>query len=128
MKDASIQAAVEALEQQRCDATVAGDLHKLASLLDDDLTFVHSAGYVHGKSEYLSFLTEKIKVRQIVRPQPLAYRFLPDTVITTGHLEQSLVRRTDGSELNIRALITEIWVKSEGGWKLLHLHSGRLPD
>ncbi|TDY21322.1 uncharacterized protein DUF4440 [Paraburkholderia sp. BL6665CI2N2] len=128
MKDAPIQAAVEALEQQRCDATVAEDLPKLASLLDDDLTFVHSTGYVHGKSEYLSFLTEKIKVRQIVRPQPLAYRFLPDMVITTGHLEQTLARRTDGSELNIRAVVTEIWVKREVGWKLLHLHSGRLPD
>jgi ketosteroid isomerase-like protein len=128
MKNASAQAAIEAIEQQRCDATVSEDLLTLASLLDDELTFVHSSGYIHGKSEYLTFLTDKIKTRQIVRPQPLAYRLLPDLVITTGQLKQSLQRRADGSELHIRALVTQVWIKRETGWKLLHLHSGRMPD
>ncbi|MGF6605254.1 hypothetical protein OKW45_000154 [Paraburkholderia sp. WSM4175] len=128
MKNAFAQTAVDAMEKQRCDATVSGDMLILASLLDDELMFVHSSGCVHGKSEYLTFLAEKIDTRQIKRPQPLAYRFLPDMVITTGRLEQSLVRRTDGSEVEIRALVTQIWIQREAVWKLWHVHSGRLPD
>jgi ketosteroid isomerase-like protein len=128
MKNASTQAAVEAMERQRVDATVAGDLTTLAALLDDDLTFVHSSGYIHDKSEYLTFLMDKIKTQRIVRPQPVTYKFLADMAITTGRLEQSLLRRVDGSEINIRALVTQIWIKRKAGWKLFHLHSGRLPD
>ncbi|WP_321857329.1 nuclear transport factor 2 family protein [Paraburkholderia tropica] len=128
MNNALTQAAIEAMEQQRCDSTISGDLLGLAALLDDDLTFVHSSGYVHDKPQYLTFLAEKIRTRQIVRPQPLLYKFLPDFVLTTGHLEQSLQRRADASDVNMRALVTEVWVKRETGWKLLHLHSTRIPD
>lgn len=128
MKNASAHDAVAATEHQRCHATVSGDLITLASLLDDDLTFVHSSGYIHSKSEYLTFLTDQVATRHIVRPQPLAYKFLPNLVITTGRLEQTLQRRIDGSEVNIQALVSQIWIKRESGWKLLHLHSARLPD
>ncbi|NUY33550.1 nuclear transport factor 2 family protein [Paraburkholderia sp. JPY303] len=128
MNHASVKSAVDALEQQRCDATVSEDLLTLASLLDDDLTFVHSSGYVHDKPEYLTFLSDKIKTHKIVRGQSLAYHFLPELVITTGQLEQWLQRRSDGSEINIRALVTQVWIKRETGWKLLYLHSGRLSD
>ena len=128
MNNASAKSAVEAIEQRRCDATVSGDLLTLAPLLDDDLTFVHSSGYIHDKSEYLTFLSHEIKTQKIVRAQPLAYKFLPELVITTGQLEQSLQRRNDGSEVHIRALVTQVWIKRETGWKLLHLHSGRMRD
>lgn len=66
MNDASTKSAVDAIEQRRCDATVSGDLFTLASLLDDDLTFVHSSGYIHGKPEYLTFVSHKIKTHSIV--------------------------------------------------------------
>ncbi|SAK94123.1 hypothetical protein AWB81_05161 [Caballeronia arationis] len=128
MNNASVKSAVDVLEQRRCDATVSEDLLTLASLLDEDLTFVHSSGYIQDKSKYLAFLSDKIKTHKIVRAQPLAYKLLPEFVITTGQLEQWLQRRSDGSEVNIRALVTQVWIKRETGWKLLHLHSGRLPD
>ncbi len=96
--------------------------------MNDDLTFVHSSGYIHDKPKHLAFLSDKIKTHKNVRAQPLAYIFLPELVITTGQFEQSLQRRNDGSEVNIRALVTQVWIRRETGWKLPHLHSGRLPD
>ena len=128
MNNASAKSAVDAIEQRRCDATVSGDLLMLASLLDDDLTFVHSSGYIHGKWEYLTFASHKIKTQKIVRAQPLAYKFLPELVIATGQLQQSLQRQNDGAQVHIRALVTQVWIKRKTGWKLLHLHSGRMPD
>ncbi|VVE76137.1 hypothetical protein PCA31118_05142 [Pandoraea captiosa] len=118
---------VAALEQQRCRASIAEDFAALSDLLDDDLTFVHSTGYAHDKAQYLAFLAERVKSLDIERPA-LTYRVLTDTVVCTGPLVQTMQRKTDGSRVDIRALVTQIWVRRASGWKLLHHHSTRTPD
>jgi len=42
------------LEQQRCEAELAGDIDKLDRLLDDTLIYVHGSGMVDGKKNLLA--------------------------------------------------------------------------
>lgn len=63
------QQAVEAIEQVRCEATLRDDWATLAQLFSDELTFVHSTGYVHDKAGYLDFLRTRIKTLRISRPR-----------------------------------------------------------
>jgi len=121
----SVKTEIENIEQHRCQSAVDGDLASLADILDDDLVFVHSAGYSHNKQEYLSFLAEKMKILEISRPLPLTYLFLPDTVLVSGPLDQVLERRADGSIVEIHAIVSQAWSRRDGNWKLVHFHSTR---
>ena len=116
-----------AMEQQRCDASIAEDFATLSDLLDDELTFVHSTGYAHDKAQYLAFLADRVKALNIERAA-MTDRVLGDAVVCTGPLAQTMRRKADGSHVEIRALVTQIWIRRPSGWKLLHHHSTRTPD
>ncbi|WER50351.1 nuclear transport factor 2 family protein [Cupriavidus sp. WKF15] len=119
---------IDQVEQARCDATVNGAHHVLADLLADDLLFIHSSGYVHGKADYLAFLAEKIRTLEIARPSPPAYKPAGTSVLVCGPIDQTLVRRTDGSRVEVRSYTTQVWTRSGDGWRLIHHHSTRRAD
>lgn len=113
-------------EERRVAAAIAEDLPALDGLLDDRLTYVHSAGYVHDKGEYLNFLRDRIKTLSIRRSKAPILRLLDNVAISTGPLEQELERKVDGTRVEIHAIVTQVWAKSDDGWKLLHLHSSKI--
>jgi ketosteroid isomerase-like protein len=124
--ETDIKRAIEMLEHRRIEATLSRDLDALASLLDDDLRFVHSTGRVDRKLEYLNFIGTVIRTLRISRRSAPEYRLHGDTMVTSGLLEQTIQRARDAASIEIAALTTQVWVRFHGQWRLLHQHSSRI--
>jgi hypothetical protein len=128
MNQQAIKQILEKLETLRCESTVNGDLETLQQMFGEELLFVHSAGYSHNKTDYLGFLSDKIKMLEMARPAPLDYRFFGEMVVTCGPLDQLLQRRVDQTLVPIKAMVTQIWTRQGDDWKLSHVHSTRRPE
>ncbi|MFP3888703.1 DUF4440 domain-containing protein [uncultured Ralstonia sp.] len=120
-----VQRRIQRLDQARCDAMLGEDYERLASLLSDDLLFVHSNGYAHDKAGYLAFLAEKVRTLDIHRPSAPAFKHVGAAILVCGPLDQILERRAEGQRIEVRSYTTQIWRPFGVAWQLLHQHSTR---
>jgi hypothetical protein len=96
-----VQRRIQRLDQARCDAMLGEDYERLASLLSDDLLFVHSNGYAHDKAGYLAFLAEKVRTLDIHRPSAPAFKHVGAAILVCGPLDQILERRAEGQRIEV---------------------------
>src|ERR1700682_6082273 len=81
------------LEQQRCQAELAGDIDTLDRLLDDTLIYVHGSGIVDGKKNLL--ISRKNLKWLLLTRQDLQVHVSGDIAVLTGVL--SFETRDNGS-------------------------------
>lgn len=116
------QSEISALEEQRFQAQVAGDLAALDRLLSDQLVYTHSSASVDTKASFV----ESIKTRrpyQTVERSGEEVRLHGDTAVVTG---QARIELNGGNRLNLR--YTDVWVKGPNGWQMVAWQSTRLPE
>jgi ketosteroid isomerase-like protein len=107
---------VVSAEQERCRLVNAGEWDALASLLADELTFVHSVGLVEGKAQWIEGL--KKSPRYFFR-DGVKVRIFGDVALTTGGLVHVFLDDAGAPRSVLPVAILQVWIKRDGGWKLL---------
>lgn len=116
-----------AREAERRDALVSDDMARLADLLADDLVHVHTTGAVHGKAELLNHAGSFLRFLDVERGPLTIRRLGEDAAVMTGAMTNRVRRRDQSEEVEIRAFVTQVWVRRDGQWKIASFHSVRLP-
>jgi ketosteroid isomerase-like protein len=120
-----VQKEILAQDSRRIEAMVAADVKTLGEILRDDLTYIHSSGQLETKAQVIDEIaTGKLKYRAIV-PSEHTVRVLGDAALVTGRAQ---IKATSGGKpLGFWVRFTEVWVRSEGIWRLAAWQSTRLP-
>lgn len=114
------------LERQWRDALFAKDVERLRQLIHPQfkLVGIRSTGTVAvGLEDWLSALQKMDLVSLEVRVMD-AMR-LDQTIVATVDAQWKL--RFMGHAIDERVLLTDVWVKSEGGWQVVRRHSSPVP-
>ena len=123
--DAKIEEAVKAADARRFEATTKNDLDTLASLLADDLTYVHSSAAQDTKAQYLAALKSGATRYHSIEPSDIRVRVYGDTAIVTGVAKISVT--ANGKPLNNSLRYTDVWVRRNNQWQMVAWQSTRLP-
>src|SRR5580704_7664478 len=83
--------AIIALDNERADAQVRGDLATLGRVLGDDLTYVHASGLVQSKAEFLSDLKSGKRTYTSIKTSDVNVRLLKETAIVTARSDIHVV-------------------------------------
>ncbi len=115
---------VRTAERQRFDAMMKQDVAALDTLLDEDLTYVHTDGAMQSKEEFIELIRSRRLVYESIEPSELHVRVYDSAAIVTG-LSQMRVRSATGvSSFGIR--FTETYVRSDGRWLLAAWQAARV--
>lgn len=112
-------------ERLRCAAIMEGDVDALATMLANDLVHVHLPGRIDNKSGYLEGVRNKYLFRDLTRG-PLDIRIYGNVAVMIGELTQKLILRTTWEVRDIRAITSQVWLKSETRWLLTTCHNAPL--
>lgn len=125
MSDDIIRQEIQWLEQARCRALVAGDVAALGVLMADDLVHIHGNGHMDGKADYLHGVAGKYRFHRIERGD-LTIRVYGDIVVVNGPLEQAVSVNGVDKINQIKAVVTQTWVRGAEGWRQSTCHMGFL--
>jgi hypothetical protein len=110
---------VARVDAARVAALLQGDLAALERIFSDDLVYVHSAGKVDGKKDYLASLATGNLTYVNLRYDPPA-RIVPagpDTAIVTGRA--TIEVKSKAGQLTRRVLTTTtVYVRGARGWQV----------
>ncbi len=107
---------VRTAERLRFEAMMKQDVAALDTLLDEDLTYVHTDGEMQSKQELIDLIRSRRLVYESIEPSEVHVRVYEGVAIATG-LSQMRVRSATGvSSFGIR--FTEAYVRREGRWLL----------
>ena len=113
---------IRALEEQRFQAQVGGDIAGLERLLSDQLVYTHSNASVDTKASFIEAIRTRRPYQKVERSGE-DVRLHGDTAVVTG---QARIDLNGGARLNLR--YTDVWVKTAGGWQMVAWQSTRLPE
>ncbi|MCK7591243.1 nuclear transport factor 2 family protein [Subsaxibacter sp. CAU 1640] len=108
---------VAALMEQ--EAFKKGDCEQVLSLMAADITFLANGNKVPSKEVVMKFCNAI--PRPFKTPTSDTLEIYPLTE-TSGYTIRKLEYPKDDAT-NIREFVTKIWVKTDGEWKITHLHS-----
>lgn len=127
--NASVDVDIRALEDQRCNAMVAGDIGVLGRLLGDDLFYVHASSRVDTKSSFLSSLQSgTLKFERIERDDVIVRSYNATAAIVTGRAKVFVRSKGEVKEVHIR--FTNVWTRPDahsGDWRFVTWHAAKLP-
>jgi hypothetical protein len=121
-----IEKEVTALEDQRLEAAVQGDLSLLEKLLSDDLTYVHTNSAIDTKAVFLNKLKQgNLKYLQYTL-HGRKFKALSETVaIFSGRVEFKIISAGVAKDLN--NIFIDVWAKRDGKWQLVSWQSTPIP-
>lgn len=115
---------VLALHEKKFEWMSSKQLDSLSTLLDKDVLYIHSNGWIETKAEVLGNLESgKLSYRKVTVDKADAREY-ENTVIVQGSalFEVAL----EGKPLDIKLNYTEVYVKIDGKWKLVSRHACRI--
>jgi hypothetical protein len=112
---------VLALDERRIKAMIAGDAGELEKLLHRDLKYTHSSGLVDSKDSYIRGVREKLWDYLSIKPTNMLMTVYGDTALIHCRLQIDL--EVKGVPRQVDSLALTVWVKDEGRWQVLAVHS-----
>jgi len=106
------------LEQQRCQAMVAGDFNRLRQLLHPELTHVHAKGQVDDYASYFNTGGVKVDYQRVER-SGLQVRLMADSALMTGRQLLVAVRKDGSGTVTIDSRVMQVWTLEDGRWRQL---------
>lgn len=95
-----------------------GQIDKVANLFDDELVFVHITGQLTSKAAWIAQLKSKSFVYDKIEPQNHDAKVYGNTAVLVGRAWFTV----NGGSL-YKLVYTEVYVKKNGEWKLVNLHT-----
>src|SRR5438128_7432885 len=111
---------VRLAERQRFEAMMKQDVAALDTLLDDDLTYVHTGGDLQSREEFLDMIRKQTLVYESIAPSEVRVRVYDGLAVATGRSQQRVRNASGGSNLAIRC--AGVCRRRDGRW---HLAAGR---
>jgi hypothetical protein len=107
---------VLAWEARRIDAQLNGDINDLGNLFSQELTYIHSSGYIDTYHSYL----EKIKLGYIkyLEINCSNYRIQITTAAIFVICEMNAVAQVLTNKKEIHSVISTVWLPEDTDWKL----------
>jgi hypothetical protein len=116
---------VHLAERQRFEAMMGQDVAALDTLLDDELTYVHTGGDLQSRPQFIDMIKKQTLVYESIAPSQVRVRVYDGLALATGR-SQIRVRDASGvSTFGIR--FTEVYVRRGGRWLLTAWEATRLP-
>jgi hypothetical protein len=112
---------VLAMDERRLKAMIAGDIGELEKLLHRDLKYTHSSGLVDSKDSYIRGVREKLWDYQSIRTSNEAVSVYGETALVHCRLQIDL--EVKGTPRQVDSLALTVWIKDEGRWQVLAVHS-----
>ena len=122
--EAAIQAVLDR-EEERCAALLAGDVVRLASLVTENLVHVHTNGLIDDRQAYLHAVSERMEFLRVERGR-LEVRIFGPAAVMTGELDQTIRIKASRTDVNLRAVATQVWVQTEDGWRIASFQATRM--
>lgn len=112
------EAEVLAVEQQRQNALINGDLTVLDEIFDDSLVHIHAPGLVHTKSLLLEHVATRQAYLGITR-QDLQVRLFGEAAVLTGGIVNRM-RAPEGGERVLEGVVTQVLHRgTDGKWRFV---------
>jgi hypothetical protein len=113
-----------ALHQKKFDFMISKQFDSLSLILDADLKYIHSNGWVESKEDLLANLKSDKLVYKKVTVSETKVTLTNHVAIVSGKGLFSVV--LENQTLEISLMYSEIYVKKKGKWLLLHRHANKL--
>lgn len=117
---ADLEDAVKKLDR----ALVRKDTSVLHKLLDKDLSFGHSNGWVQSKQEVISDLRNKKLGYDKIRSSD--QRFVIKASWATVYYNAEVKYVLDGKKGDLNLHVMQVWIRSEDGWRLVARQSTKI--
>ena len=115
---------VQAADERRTAAMVAGDLATLRELIADDCRYVHSTGVSDTKDSYLASIASGALAYTWIRTSEQALIPVGDAVIVQHRMEAELV--LDGMPKPYQSRAVAIWRTTDNGCRLAYFQATAL--
>jgi uncharacterized protein (TIGR02246 family) len=117
---------VRDVDAMRVRTLVQNDLKQLATLLADDLVYVHADGVVESKSEFLERLRSGSLRYRAIEPADVRVRMYGNTAIVTGRSQMAVTNAGVDREFAVR--FTAVYAARDGRWQLASWQTTRIPQ
>lgn len=113
-----------ALHLKKFDFMISKQFDSLSLILDADLKYIHSNGWVESKEDLLANLKSDKLVYEKVTVSETKVTLTNHVAIVSGKGLFSVI--LENQTLEIPLMYSEIYVKKRGKWLLLHRHANKL--
>lgn len=108
---------MDALEQRRAQAVLAGDVARLDAMLSDDLIYCHSTGVIDGKADFIGKIVERRSIfHDFSAVADAAIEPVAGTRVMAGPLLVDV--EIAGVVHNVRGRFLSVWCREGEDWKL----------
>jgi hypothetical protein len=122
----SLEAEVAKIDDERRNAYLQDDAAALDRILADDVTAVAGIGVEDNKASILADVRSgDLKYKKLTYDHR-KIRIYGDTAVVTSHAE--VVANYKEKDLSGELLVTRVYVKQNGTWKLVSIQSTRIPQ
>lgn len=122
---AAVQDEVLKAEKAWANAVLKGDHAALDRLLAEDLIYTHSSAVVENKSVYFGKIKSGALKYEMLEHEDITVKPYGDAAILHAKIRMKGV--SDGNPFTAYAVMTHVWVKQGGVWKLAAHQATRLP-
>jgi ketosteroid isomerase-like protein len=117
---------VRVAERQRFEAMLKQDAAALDTLLDADLTYVHTGGDLETKAQFVELIRSKKLIYESIAPSEVRVRVHDGLALATGRSQMRVRNATGVSSFGIR--FTEVYVRRGGRWLLTAWEATKLVE
>jgi hypothetical protein len=98
----------------------------LATLLDDDLTYVHTGGDLQNKAQFVELIRSKELIYESIEPSDVLVRVHDGSAVVTGRSHMRVRNPTGVSSFWIR--FTEVYIRRDRRWLLTAWQATRIAE
>jgi hypothetical protein len=120
----SLAEKVNTLHVKKFEWLINGNADSLESILADEVSYIHSNGWVQNRQEVLADMQSKKLVYKNIVVEKATVAVHGNTALVTG--TGVFAGIMNGTEFSVKLLYTEVYVLSNHRWKLAGRHSCRL--
>lgn len=119
-QEESDSAKVRALEVKLMESYKQRQIELFASMLDDDFVITIEDGSTYGKTGYVSFTAKPSVQIEVAEMSDLKIRLHGSTAVLTGAYHERGQNKGEAYDYHDR--FTDVWMKSNGKWRLVASH------
>lgn len=124
--DANLEAEVLRLDDERRNAYLQNDAGTLDRILADDVTAITGIGTEDDKASILADVRSHDLTFKKFAYDHRKIRIYGETAVVTSHAE--IVANYKGRDLTGKLLVSRVYAKQQGGWKLVAIQSTKMPE
>jgi len=115
---------VRTAQRERFEAMMHQDVASLDTLLDDDLTYVHTGGDLQTRREFISTIKKQELIYESIAPTQVRVRVYDGLALATGRSEMRVRNSAGLNSFTIRFI--EVYVRRDGHWLLTAWQATRI--